>query len=505
MRSGALTLTLAPLAGAALALAFSPFGYWPLAVLSPALLFFLWQGQAPRVAALTGFLFGVGTFGAGTYWLYISIHGFGQAPVWLALSLMAGLVAIMSCYGALLGYAAARWLPARGLGRWLLGLPAGWMMLEWVRGWFLSGFGWLSLGYSQTDTWLAGYAPIGGVPLVSWVLLLGAGALVALWLGSSRERALALAVLVLPWFGGYGLKSLEWTKPEGDAVEIAIVQGAVSQDQKWLAANRDATLARYRDLTLQALGTPLIVWPEAAAPDLANNIVPYLQDLAAAARGRDSALLMGLIRAEPGPGDEPLYYNSILAYDENVRWYDKHHLVPFGEFFPVPKFVRRWLRLMNLPYSDFTSGATAQAPLAIAGLRLSASICYEDAYPATQLASARESTALVNVTNDAWFGRSTARHQHLQISRMRAIESRRYVIRAANDGISAIIGPHGEMLAQAPDFEPTILRGAVIPRAGVPPYLRFGNVPWIWLAVLAWATATIMRRRERELPAATPV
>jgi len=326
-----------------------------------------------------------------------------------------------------------------------------------------------------------------------------------LWRGASRERVIALMVLVLPWVGGYGFKSVDWTKPTADAVEIAIVQGAVSQDQKWLASNRDATLARYRDLTLQALGTPLIVWPEAAAPDLANNIVPYLQDLAAAAQGRDSALLMGLIRAEPGPSDEPLYYNSILAYDQNVRWYDKHHLVPFGEFFPVPKFVRRWLRLMNLPYSDFTSGATGQPPLEIAGLRLSASICYEDAYPVTQLASVRESTALVNVTNDAWFGRSTARHQHLQISRMRAIESGRYVIRAANDGISAIIGPRGEIMAQAPDFEPAVLRGAVTPRAGVPPYLRFGNVPWVWFAVLTWFAAVVIRRRERELPSATSV
>lgn len=156
---------------------------------------------------------------------------------------------------------------------------------------------------------------------------------------------------------------------------------------------------------------------------------------------------------------------------------------------------------MNLPYSDFTAGARTQPPLSIAGLRLSASICYEDAYPASQLSSTRESTALVNVTNDAWFGRSTARHQHLQISRMRAIESQRYVIRAANDGISAIIGPRGEMLAQAPDFKPVVLRGVIIPRVGVPPYLRFGNLPWLWLAALCGFVAMMMRRRERELPA----
>ena len=159
------------LGGGLLALAFAPFGIWPLAILCPALLFMLWEGAAPRRAAALGFTFGCGTFAAGTYWLYVSIHGFGKAPVWLALALMVGLVAIMACYCALLGYFAARFLPARGAARWMVGMPAAWVLLEWVRGWFLSGFGWLSLGYSQTDTWLAGWAPVGGVYLLSLLLL----------------------------------------------------------------------------------------------------------------------------------------------------------------------------------------------------------------------------------------------------------------------------------------------------------------------------------------------
>jgi apolipoprotein N-acyltransferase len=464
--------------------------------LAPAALFLLWDQQSPARAAQIGFAFGVGLFGSGTYWLYVSIHGFGQAPVWLALALMAALIAVMSLYGAALGYVAARWLPPQGLLRWWVGLPAGWVLLEWVRGWFLSGFGWLSLGYSQTDTVLAGFAPIGGVPLVSALLLLMAGALVAL-LRAPRARLAAVLVLVLPWISGAALSRVEWTRAEAAAVEIAIVQGAVPQDQKWLADNRDTTLALYRNLTLEALGTPLIVWPEAAAPELANNIVPYLQDLAAAAQGRGSALLLGLIRAEPGPNSEPLYYNSILAYGDDLAWYDKHHLVPFGEFFPVPKFVRQWLRLMNLPYSDFTQGASEQPPLEVGGLRLAASICYEDAYPSTQLGSVRAANALVNVTNDAWFGRSTARHQHLQISRMRAIESQRYLIRAANDGISALIGPRGELLAVAPEFEPAILRGEVVPRVGNPPYIAYGNLPWVLLAALALLAAVMFRELPR--------
>jgi len=489
--------------GAALSLAFAPFGFWPLAIVAPAILFGLWQGVSPRRAASLGFAFGCGTFAAGTYWLYVSINGFGKAPIWLALGLMAALVIVMASYHALLGYVANRLMPERGAMRWLVGLPAGWALLEWVRGWFLSGFGWLSLGYSQTDAWLAGWAPVGGVYVLSSLLTMMAGALVMWRVEGRRALRIVIPVLVLPWIAGFSLMRIEWTEASGAPVDVAIVQGAIPQDQKWLADNREESLRRYRDLTLSALGTPLIVWPEAAAPDLANNIVPYLNDLADAARQRGSSLLLGLIRAEPGELDEQGeprvdYFNSILALDENVTWYDKHHLVPFGEFFPVPEAVRRWMRLMNLPYSDFSRGAAQQPPLRIAGLALSASICYEDAYASSQIVSARESTALVNVTNDAWFGRSTARHQHLQISRMRAIEAQRFLIRAANDGISAVIGPRGEFVARAADFEAVVLRATVTPRSGTPPYLRFGNSPFLVWVVLGVLAALWAGRRQRK-------
>lgn len=498
---------IAGLAGAALALAFAPFGLWPFAVLAPAVLFVLLQDCAPRRASWLGFCFGIGTFAAGTYWLYVSIHGFGKAPVWLALGLMAALVAVMALYGALLGYVAARWLPARGVSRWLVGLPALWVLLEWLRGWLLSGFGWLSLGYSQTDTWLAGFAPLGGIHLVSLVVLLLAGSLVALWRGTPGERRFAVMLLVLPWPVGAALDRLAWTQPVGSPVGVAIVQGAIPQDQKWLDSNRETTLRRYRDLTLQVLGTPLVVWPEAAAPDLANNIVPYLRDLARAAEAQRSALLLGLIRAEPAAEGEPsdldelAYFNSLLAFGEEVTWYDKHHLVPFGEFFPVPKTVRRWLRLMSLPYSDFTRGAAVQPPLQLAGLKLSASICYEDAYPTTQRVTVLASTALVNVTNDAWFGRSTARYQHLQISRMRAIEARRFMVRAANDGVSAVIDPQGRIVAQAPEYQAAVLRAQITPRRGATPYLQTGNLPILLLgaAGLLFSLWSAYRQRPRVL------
>jgi apolipoprotein N-acyltransferase len=471
-------------AGAVLACSFAPLQWWPLAIVCPAVLMGLWQGMQPREAAWLGFWFNSGTFAAGTYWLYISIHIFGQAPVYVAAFLMMALVGIMGAYHALLGYVVARWLPERGALRWLVALPAAWLLIEWWRGWFLSGFSWLSLGYSQTDTWLARFAPIVGVYGISALLLIFSGALVALVLGSNRTRILASVVLVVPWLIAAALGSVEWTRPAGPPVSVAVVQGAIPQDQKWLDSNEQTTLDLYQRLTQTALGKGLIVWPESAPPDLANELVPYITDRYREARLHHSALVMGVVRASD-EGDK--YYNSVLALDDKLTWYDKSHLVPFAEFFPVPGIVRSWLRLHSLPYSDFTRGEDNQPPLPAGGLSLGATICYEDAYGSSMLPVLRSANALVNVTNDAWFGHSTARHQHFQIARMRAMEAGRYLVRAANDGISGVIGPHGEVIARAPEFVPYVLTSTVTPRVGLPPYARVGN--WLVVSVCVAALA----------------
>ncbi|MGA7825312.1 MAG: hypothetical protein WCA14_14075, partial [Steroidobacteraceae bacterium] len=174
--SAHLRALIAFVAGAALAAAFAPLNLWPLAILCPAVLMWLWQDAAPRPAAATGFWFSFGTFLAGTYWLFYSVHHYGPAPAWLALTLLFGLAAIMGLYHAALGYGVARWLPQAGAARFLVALPAAWLLIEWWRGWFLGGFAWLSLGYSQTDSWLAGLAPVLGVYGLSAALLVGAGA-----------------------------------------------------------------------------------------------------------------------------------------------------------------------------------------------------------------------------------------------------------------------------------------------------------------------------------------
>jgi apolipoprotein N-acyltransferase len=489
------------LAGGSLSLSFAPFGWWPLAILMPALLMWLWQDATPRRAAVLGFWFNAGTFAVGTYWLYISLRLIGHAPIPLALLLMAALVAVMGAYHALLGWFVARFLPARGAVRWMVGIPGAWLLIEWWRSWFLTGFGWLALGYAHTDNWLGSLAPVIGQFGLGLVTLMLAGALVALLLGTRVARIGAASLIVVAAAAGFALRDVQWTRPFGKPIEVAVVQGAIPQDEKWLQQNLEKILQVYRSLTVQAHGAELIVWPESAIPDLANNHVEYYGEVYREASARGSSLIMGTIRAEENPGNgEPEYYNSVLAMDRGtpgVGWYNKHHLVPFSEFFPVPDFIRSWLRLMSLPYSDFNRGAALQEPLEAAGQRIVASVCYEDAYGATQLPPLRTATMLVNVTNDSWFGRSTARHQHLQISRFRALEAGRPMVRAANDGVSAVIGPRGELQVTAPEYAANVLRAELQPRIGLTPYARVGNWPVVCLALVFAGFGSYLGLRSR--------
>jgi apolipoprotein N-acyltransferase len=471
-----LALWLALPVGAIVSLAFAPFGWWPLAILGTAYLFALWHDAPPSRAAKSGVLFTAGTFLAGTYWLYHSVYEIGHAPIALTIFVIVAIAAVMGGYTALMGYVLARWVRVQGAVRWLLVLPAAITLLEWFRGWFLSGFPWLALGYTQTDAPLAGFAPLVGIYGVSFVVALTAGALVALLFGSSRTRIAAASAVVAVWILGFVLWGREWTQPTGEPVTVAIVQGAVPQEMKWDQAQFEATLELYRKLTAPHLGAGIIVWPESALAAPVHMLGGFLGPEWDAAKSSGSTLVLGQLRRDPR---RDVYYNAVLALGNEPQWYAKRRLVPLSEFFPVPEFIRDWLQGMDLPYSGFEAGGDSQPALDAAGQKLGVTVCYEDAYASDQLAVLKSATLLVNVTNDAWFGDSTAAHQHLQISRMRALEAGRTMLRAANDGISAIIGPDGRITSTLPRFQPGVLTGSVQPRVGLTPYARVGNWPTI--------------------------
>jgi apolipoprotein N-acyltransferase len=486
-------ITAAFAAGASFNLGFAPYGWWPIALLAPAGLFALIRGLPPRRAGWTGAAFGVGLFAFGTYWLYTCLHVFGLVPVWLTLILQAVFIAAMSLYAAALSYLANRfWLKPGAVRDWLV-LPALWVLLEWLRGWLLSGFPWLSLGYAMIDSPLAAWAPMLGVYGVSWAAVMISVAInVAFMPGVPlARRALSIAAAAA-LFGVPLLAPRDWTHAAGQPIAVAAVQGAVPQDQKWQANNRDLTMQRYLRLTGQAWGAQLIIWPEAALPALSTELQDYLHKLKEQGQAHAADFAIGLVDYRPATKQ---YFNGLLVLGAaGDGWYYKRHLVPYGEYFPVPAFVRSWLRLMSLPYDDFTAGQQNQPLLTAAGQKLGMTICFEDAFGSQQLRALRQATLLINVTNNAWYGDSTAPHQHLQIARMRALEAGRFEVRAANDGITAVIDPHGKIMAQAAQFKEAVLRAEVQPMSGLTPYARLGNFPVVTGPLLLLAIA-IWRRR----------
>jgi apolipoprotein N-acyltransferase len=482
-------------AGAALNLAFAPFGWWPIALLAPAALFALIRGVPPRRAGAAGAAFGAGVFAFGTYWLYTCLHVFGLVPVWLTLVLQAVLIALMACYPAALCYLANRFWRKPGATRDWLVLPVLWVLLEWLRGWLLSGFPWLSLGYALIDSPLRGWAPLLGVYGVSCAAAIVAAAInvVSMPAQPLARRILAMGLALVMFLAPALLSRHDWTHAVGSRVAVAAVQGAVSQDEKWQAKNRELTKQRYLRLTSQAWGARLIVWPESAIPVVAPALSDYLQQLKEQGRAHDAEFAIGLVDFSP---QTEQFHNGILVLGESGGgWYYKRHLVPFGEYFPVPAVIRSWMRLLSLPNQDFTPGAARQPILSAAGQKLGLTICFEDAFGSEQLRVLRDATLLINVTNNGWYGDSTAPHQHLQIARMRALEAGRYLVRAANDGITAVIGPHGEIAARLPQFQEAVLRADVQPLTGLTPYARFGNYPVIIGAAALLALAVWRRRR----------
>jgi apolipoprotein N-acyltransferase len=488
------------IAGAALPLAFAPFGQFWLAPISYAALLYAWRDAPPRRALGLGFVYGFASFLLGTYWTYIAVALIGQAPVALALFLTIGLTAVLAGFVALAGYVVARWLGTRGATAALAVLPAAFVLGEWLRGWMFTGFGWLGAGYSQTDTWLMGYAPLGGVLAMSFAVLVSSGGLVTLVQGSLRERVAAAAVLAAVWGGGLAARGVAFTQPKDRALSVALAQGAIPQEIKYEPEQLRPTLALYAELTRQGAGADLIVWPEAAIPIPYEYVADYVESVRRAAAQQGSTLLLGALRLDPAARPQESYQNVLVALTDQPQVYVKRHLVPFGETFPVPDFIRSWMRLMSLPYTDLGSGAADQPPIAVADERLAITICYEDVFGAEQLHYLPEATLLVNVSNDGWFGDSIAPHQHLQIARVRAAEAGRYLLRAANPGLSAVIDERGRVVKSLPQFRAGVLEETARGYTGTTPYARAGNYAVVLLAtvvlILRGAHVWLQRRKQ---------
>ena len=497
------------LLGAATVLGYAPFELFPLPVVTLAALFVLWQ-RAPdaRGAAAAGFAWGLGLFLFGVSWVYVSLHDFGAMPLPLAALATLLFCMVLALLPAAAGYLYAR-LPTPTAVKLATATPALWTLAEWTRGWIFTGFPWLAVGYSQVPpSPLSGFAPVLGVYGVSLATAATAGLLATLWLAKKkggRRSGSAVAFMLHPsslillvlWSAGFGLREIAWTHPVGEPVTVSLVQGNVAQDMKWRPEELRATLDAYLGLASGAAGS-LIVLPETALPLFLQQIpADYLDALAASARRNRGDLLVGV--PERLPGGE--YYNSLVSLGTApVQTYRKSHLVPFGEFIPLRPVLGWLVSVLAIPLQDFARGSPERPPLEVAGQRVAADICYEDAFGEEIIRQLPAATLLVNASNVAWFGRSIAPRQHLQISQMRALETGRYMLRATNTGMTAVIDPRGRIEATAPEFTRAVLTREVRGYGGATPYVTLGNYGALVLCAALVGGALAAGRRGGRAP-----
>ncbi|TVP55132.1 MAG: apolipoprotein N-acyltransferase [Halomonadaceae bacterium] len=475
-------------AGALQTLSFSPWEFWLAGPVSVMVILTLCLSRPPRELFLSGWLVGLGLFGSGVSWVFVSIYNYGVPSAPLAGAMTAIFVAGLALVPALVFWA---WGRLAGMDRWrrLCLLPAVWLLGDWVRGWLLTGFPWLYLGTAQVDGPLAGWAPILGVHGLTLIIVASACLVMALAQSLlQRQRVLSGILgtaLLLPWLAGPLLASIEWTEEAGDPITFAAMQGNIPQQIKWDPEYMRAQLSAYIDMSEDDWDRDLLLWPETAIPmphTQAREVLEYLDD-----RGLESGAT--LMTGIPWYGDSPDhpdrgFHNSIMTLGADQGTYHKQKLVPFGEYIPLENWLRGTLDFFSLPLSSFRPGPSNQAPLGIAGAPVHPFICYEIAYADFVARHSAHTGFLLTISNDAWFGDSLGPQQHLQIARMRALETRRPMLRGTNNGITALVDRHGQEVDRIPRFQQATLRGEFQPAYGTTPFMATASWPVLTLAVI---------------------
>lgn len=465
------------LAGISFTLSFSPFDY---AYFAPIALIFLIEAClkiSPERAFLRGYLFGLGMFGLGVSWVFVSIHHFGGAPLGVSILLTVLFVAFWALFPGLAALLATT-IPVNTENSRILVFPFIWMLTEYLRGnWILDGFPWLQIVYSQLESPMGGYIPLLG-PYGTGLLITVTSSMILILFRNRSHRLLISSSLMILWGTGFVLKSHQWTHPIGSPIQVALIQGNIPQDQKWRPEFRQSTLMQYKAMTELHWGADLIVWPETAIPAWLDEVSDgFIVPLSIEARRHNTDLIVS-VPAHGRSAEEK--FNAVITLGSNEEMYRKVHLLPFGEYLPWQPFSGMILNNLTIRLGIFTPGNKKQPLLKAGGYPFIASICYEDAFSDRAIAGLPEGAYLVNVTNDGWFGNSIEPHQHMQMARMRAMETGRFLLRATNTGLTGIVAPDGGIKHQAPLFKATTLTGKISPMGGMTPYAKLGDKPIVY-------------------------
>lgn len=510
------------LAGAAFPLGFAPFSLWPVSLLTIPILWGTLQTNLGRERPfLTGWCFGIGVFGLGTSWIFVSIFFFGGVSFEMSLGVTIAFTLLMALTSGAstwlyrylfpdhnydttgLTHASARTNYLAKSLQDALYFAASWLLLEWFRTWFFSGFPWLFLGYAGLDSILSGYIPIVGVLGTSWIMI----ASVILPASAIYRRAkpgFAITITLGITLIGFGLSLHSWTKPDlTRVIPVHLVQGNIPQIQKRDPFYFDEHLEIYKTMTQElwealAEKSPqnpaphLLIWPEAAIPMLLNMARDTFNDFGQRAQAANAGWITGAPWAEGTPGSI-IYHNGVTAAGMGSGFYEKQRLVPFGESLPFPNIVRKFGPLFNLSEHGFSPGAPNQPPLTAHGFQISPFICYEVVFPELVRQQAASADIMLTISNDGWFGRSIGPDQHFQMARARALETGKMLIRVTNNGTTAIVDERGKTVKKLPTYERDILTGSVYPTTGSTPFMTTGHWPILFISFSTIITGLIFR------------
>lgn len=487
-------------AGALQTLTLAPYSFWILGPISIALILVSTQALVPSDHPPRGFfygwLFGLGLFGTGASWVYVSINTYGNAPPILAGSLTIIFVAGLALFSALNFWLYFRLRSSNQVANGLL-FTAIWVLGDAFRGVFLTGFPWLYLGYAHLESPVKGWIPIIGVHGLTFIAVLSGTALVLLY-SSIRKRSLSLKELALPiltltlWSLGPLLNTLNWSQAiasdnenEKKALSVALIQTNIPQELKWKRSQIPKTMRLLNDMSAEAWQSDLIVWPETAVPRLYDLARPFLKNMADQAKQHRSNIISGIpFRKIDEESGRYIFHNSIVSIGHGENIYHKQRLVPFGEYVPLEELLRGLIDFFNLPMSDFRTGSEDQSLLRSFDYEVAPFICYEVVYPDFVAKQSAKADFLITISNDSWFGSSIGPLQHLEMAQMRAAENARYMVRGTNNGISAVIDERGRIIDQTEQFVQTTLYSKIYLLEGRTPFSYTGSIPILLLCAV---------------------